>query len=429
MASHLVVASASLKGRRGRNEDRVLARILPGEQDTAMIAVADGMGGHEAGDVAAELAIRNLTRLIKKRGFDTRSPETSHREIYADINKRILKTARRVDRMGMGTTLVSVLLRDGRVAIAHVGDSRAYRLDEREMVCLTEDHSVVQDAVRRGIAQANEAASAGFSHALTQAMGTDEEVSPDFRLEEVPSPSEPGHVYLVCSDGLWGALESPAIEQIVRRTATVEEAANALVGAALGAGSEDNISAALLEIGPFPRSPVPLELETGTELGATIRYRPKDHRRWFKRAGMGVGASILLALILTVAWIGISEPTEVPAEDAAPQESPPLPGPTEPVEGPVEGPRVLWVEVEENAREILLSGSVSLGRAEPGQPLQISAYPGDTLRARAMPGLRLAEVVWVVDAVGPDTIRLGSGQQPGTLSGRLPRARDPGGAE
>lgn len=425
MASHLVVASASLKGRRGRNEDRVLARILPGEQDTAMIAVADGMGGHEAGDVAAELAIRNLTKLIKKRGVDTSSPEISHRKIYADINKRILKTARRVGRMGMGTTLVSVLLRDGRVAIAHVGDSRAYRLDGREMVCLTEDHSVVQDAVRRGIVHGNEVVSAGFSHALTQAMGTDEDVSPDFRLEETPSSSEPGHVYLVCSDGLWGALEPSAIEQVVRRTATVEEAANALVGAALAAGSDDNISLALLEIGSLPRSPVPLELETGAELGATIRYRPKDHRRWFKRAGMGVGASILVALVLTVAWIGISVPTEVPAEDTALQESPPMPGPAE----PVEGPRMLWVEVEENAREILLSGSVSLGRAEPGQPLQISAYPGDTLRARAMPGLRLAEVVWVVDAVGPDTIRLGSGQQPGTLSGRQPRIRDPGGAE
>jgi len=372
------VAAVSAQGRRSRNEDRVLARIIPGRRDAAVIAVADGMGGHEAGNVAAELAMRGLSKALKRLDPKTVLDSTWHQGIYDDINQRVRRTARRIDKDGMGTTLASVLATSDGVLVSHVGDSRAYRIDPYCVARLTRDHSVAEDAVRRGIMDDAEVEGYGFGHALLRAIGTDETVEAEFGLENPLPSDEDGRIYLVCSDGLWNVLADEEIERIVRRTPSVEEAANALVGAALAAGSDDNVSVALLEIGSLPRSPVPLHLPPGPYPGATLRYRPPA-----KAPGAGRRKYALIAggiaLAVVVGWALLGRPTR-PADPEAPpagvlsEEAPESLDP-DPPPGP---PRILWMVVEGAQAEIIYRGR-TIRTASPGTPVDLSVFVGDTI--------------------------------------------------
>ena len=405
MGSQWKVAAASAQGRRSRNEDRVLAKIIPGREDAAVIAVADGMGGHEAGNVAAELAIRGfwkgLRRLDPKHAMDA----IWHRAIYADINRRVFRTAGRIDKGGMGTTLVSVLVSRSGIFISHIGDSRAYRIDPYCVARLTEDHSVAEDAIRRGIVDGSEAEDYGFGHALLKAIGTDESVEPDFATEKNPANDEDGRVYLACSDGLWNVLSDGEIEKIVRRTSTVEEAANALVGAALAAGSDDNVSVALLEIGKLPRSPVPLHLPPEMHPGATIRYRKPARESLARRKRFAlILAGIVLAVVIGMKLLGTPRSTatsEGSAIDAATGEysgaldSDPLPEP----------PRVVWLAVEGEPARIIYRGE-QVGTVSPGSLVDISVFPGDTVVLISIRAEGRVERSVVIGDQSPDTIRI-----------------------
>jgi PPM family protein phosphatase len=372
------VAAVSAQGRRSRNEDRVLARIIPGGRDAAVIAVADGMGGHEAGNVAAELAMRGLSKALRRLDPKSVLDPTWHQWIYDDINHRVRRTAGRIDKDGMGTTLASVLANSDGVFISHVGDSRAYRVDPFCMARLTRDHSVAEDAVRRGIMDGAEARGYGFGHALLRAIGTDETVEAEFSIENPLTAEEGGRVYLVCSDGLWNVLEDEEIERIVRRTPSVEEAANALVGAALAAGSDDNVSVALLEIGSLPRSPVPLHLPPGPNPGATLRYRPpakapRARRRKYALIAAGI------ALGVVVGWTLLGRPTRPAGPEAPPAATLSEEAPEALDPGPPPGlPRILWLAVEGAQAEIIYRGR-TLGTASPGSPVELSVFVGDTI--------------------------------------------------
>lgn len=399
------VAAVSAQGRRSRNEDRVLAMILPGRRDAAVIAVADGMGGHEAGHLAAELAMRGLTKAFRRLDPKSALDPTRHQLIYDGINHRVRRTAGRIDKDGMGTTLASVLANSDGVFTSHVGDSRAYRVDAFCMVRLTRDHSVAEDAVRRGIMDGVEARGYGFGHALLRAIGTDETVEAEFSVENPLTADERGRVYLVCSDGLWNVLEDEEIERIIRRTPSVEEAANALVGAALAAGSEDNVSVALLEIGSLPRSPVPLHLPPGPYPDATLRYRPPAEASGARRRKYTLIA-VGIALAVAVGWALLGRPTPPAGPEALPagalsEEAPEAPDP-----GQAPGlPRILWLAVEGAQAEIIYRGR-TLGTVSPEFPVDLSVFVGDTITLVPVPGSSpLTRQSVVIQEDSPDTLR------------------------
>lgn len=228
------IANLSDTGRvRHHNEDRSLA-------GADLLAVADGMGGAKAGEVAAQIAMDSIARL---------GGEAGAQEVRAAIegaNRAIRRMAHDdADKSGMGTTFTAALLRDGRLDVVHVGDSRAYLWRGRTLTQITEDHSVVAELVRRGSITAEEAAHHPHRNVITRALGAEPEVSPDVMSADVLD----GDVVLICSDGLSSYVPEAAIAEVLGGARTLGEAARALVARANDAGGVDNVTVVLARIG------------------------------------------------------------------------------------------------------------------------------------------------------------------------------------
>jgi protein phosphatase len=222
---------------RAENEDAWL--VVPG---TRLFAVADGMGGHAAGEVASRLAVETLAEEL--RGADASGSVAAARSelqhAVREAGRRIHEQAARVpDRHGMGTT-VTVLrfLAGGRALVAHVGDSRAYRLRDGELRRLTRDHTWVQEQLDRGLLSEAGARRHPASGVLTRALGTEPRVAPD--VAEVDW--RVGDFFLLCSDGLSGPVAESDIARALRDSPDPEAAARALVGLANEAGAPDNVT-------------------------------------------------------------------------------------------------------------------------------------------------------------------------------------------
>lgn len=233
-------------GRRDNNEDAFLL-----DDALRVYAVADGMGGYHGGEVASGLVVRSLKDFMAHNAADADvtwpwgiEPGRSFVENLLSVALRVANQAvlkRRRGRLAkMGSTAVAVAM-DGRDAVlAHIGDSRIYRLREGVLERLTRDHSLVEQLRAMGARESPE----GIGHVITKAVGFDEDATPDLRVER----AEPGDVLLLCSDGLSDPLDDDAIRQhLMRRTA--DEAAQALVHAAYAAGGSDNITALVLRFG------------------------------------------------------------------------------------------------------------------------------------------------------------------------------------
>jgi serine/threonine protein phosphatase PrpC len=229
--------------KRRRNED---AFVL----DPPLFAVADGMGGAQAGEVASRLAAAAFREFHEA---DELEPEERVGAIIQEANRRIYERARSdAQASGMGTTITAALLRDANVALGHVGDSRAYRLREGRLEQLTEDHSLVADLVRTGRITPEEADTHPQRSVITRALGTDPEVD----VDTFTVPAEPGDVFLLCSDGLTTMVEEDEIVEIITRSPDLAQATKALVKAANRAGGEDNITVVLFSLSAEPE---PLE--------------------------------------------------------------------------------------------------------------------------------------------------------------------------
>jgi serine/threonine protein phosphatase PrpC len=214
-----------------------------------LVAVADGMGGHLGGEVAARMAIEQLLEAFQRDRTGSGLAKAVRR-----ANRTVWKRSR-VERNlhGMGTTLTAAALVAGsgdsgrmHLALANIGDSRAYALDQttHELQRLTEDHSVVEEMVRQGELTADEAAVHPHRHVLTRALGIDAEVELDvWDLEPAA-----GSRFLLCSDGLTNELSEPEIGEILTAAEEPEEAARELVGRALGHGGTDNVTVVVLDV-------------------------------------------------------------------------------------------------------------------------------------------------------------------------------------
>ena len=223
---------------RANNEDTLL--VGDGKDET-LFAVADGIGGFEAGEVASRIAVDVLKEL---------EPGDSFEAAIREANRRILAVGRGDERLsGMGTTIVAVRFggtREEPVAqVAHVGDSRAYLLRGGEMNPLTEDHSLVAELVRSGDLTRDQAAEHPQKNLITRALGADEEVEVDTMV----LPVEAGDRLLLCSDGLSDMVPETRIGEILADSPGDPEApARNLVSAALEAGGSDNVTVIVVDV-------------------------------------------------------------------------------------------------------------------------------------------------------------------------------------
>jgi serine/threonine protein phosphatase PrpC len=236
--SLVIVEKASLTdvGRqRQGNEDSYL------EQEP-LFAVADGMGGARAGEVASKVAVDKLGASGPSDG----SPEQHLAEVTREANREIYRMAQGdSDLAGMGTTLTAALVTGREVAIGHVGDSRLYRFRDGKLERLTQDHSLVEEFVRQGKLTPEEAESHPQRSIITRALGPE----PDVEVETYTHAARDGDVYLICSDGLTGMVPEPRIAEILTESSSLGEAAKNLIDAANQNGGKDNITAVLFRLG------------------------------------------------------------------------------------------------------------------------------------------------------------------------------------
>ena len=248
---YLAAARTDVGRKRQENEDSFC--LAP---DLGLYVVADGMGGHAAGEVASRLAVETIQQWMAKylAGGDTAmlgppaasgSPEAGY--LLSSIrlaNRLIFNAAKgRQDYAGMGTTVVAVLTRGDTVMLAHVGDSRIYRIRDGKIAQISRDHSFVQEQVDRGIISAEGATTSQYRHMITRALGLKDTV--DIDLTEKPAVA--GDVLLLCSDGLSDLLEDEEILTAVQgHAADLEQACQALVDRANYKGGDDNITTLLI---------------------------------------------------------------------------------------------------------------------------------------------------------------------------------------
>ena len=222
--------------RREANEDCLL--LAP---EAGLLAVADGMGGHAAGEVASRIVIETLEEVLGHRsarpGHEAASPDRL-REAIRLANERIFRSMEgREELRGMGTTVVAALVCADRLAVGYVGDSRAYLLRDGSLTQLTADHSWVQEQVNLGLLSPAEAHRHPFRNIVTRALGSRDVVA-DVREERLL----PGDVLLLCSDGLNSMVDDDGIRSILSGRGESAAMADALVEAANAAGGEDNIT-------------------------------------------------------------------------------------------------------------------------------------------------------------------------------------------
>lgn len=257
LSSAIEMATCSDTGRvRSHNEDSVLANAALG-----LAVLADGMGGYNAGEVASGMATAVLGSELQH-VFNTRSPadidangqafaQTAIVDVVGRTNAAIhLAAQSNAKYAGMGTTLVMALFFDNRVMVAHVGDSRLYRLRDGRLEQLTRDHSLLQEQMDRGMLTPEQARFSRNKNLVTRAMGVEATVETDVAEHGV----RPGDVYLLCSDGLNDMVEDDVIgDALSGLSANLALCASQLVQMANDNGGRDNVSVILAKaLAPFP---------------------------------------------------------------------------------------------------------------------------------------------------------------------------------
>jgi protein phosphatase len=217
------------------NEDSFLER-------SPLFVVADGMGGAEAGEVASQTVVEVFEEAAASDSLPDGLEET-----IQTANARIYAMAKEnPDRAGMGCTTTASFVSGGRVTVAHVGDSRLYRLRGGEFEQLTDDHSLVGGLVRLGQLTPEEAETHPQRSVILRAVGVEANVEVDVLQHEL----EPGDVYLACSDGLTGMVRDVVIAETLAMFSSLAQAAEMLIELANAAGGKDNITVVLYRIGP-----------------------------------------------------------------------------------------------------------------------------------------------------------------------------------
>ncbi len=297
-----VLASSALTDtgrRRRRNEDAFVC-------EPPLFAVADGMGGAQAGEVASRLAAETL----REQELGDLSSREQTVELIREANRRVYAySSENASARGMGTTMTVALVEGSIVTIGHVGDSRAYLLRDGQLTQLTQDHSLVAELVRSGRLSPKEAESHPRRSVITRALGTDSDVEVDaFSLG-----AQRNDLFLLCSDGLTSMVSDEEIaDLLVDARASLDEAGKKLIAAANQAGGEDNITVVLFELeGGEPGleeevAPESEDAKTLTESDAVpaLKLEPKQRspRHRSRRATL---LAFALAFFLALVALGV----------------------------------------------------------------------------------------------------------------------------
>ena len=237
----MIYAARSVTGKRANNEDSV---FVPKGGEISLAIVADGMGGHSAGNVASAIAVETVASELKKVGPG--SPAALVTNAVNHANTAIYEYAKaHPECRGMGTTLVMALLFNTRFIAANVGDSRLYHYHVGKLRQVTVDHSYVAELVASGYITKEEAARHPRRNLITRALGT----QACERADLFECEWEAGDVLLLCSDGLYSELEDHDLVRALEKNDTLDDACAALVELALASGSRDNVSVVLVKNG------------------------------------------------------------------------------------------------------------------------------------------------------------------------------------
>ena len=238
---------------RGHNEDSFEI-----DREHELYVVADGMGGHSHGEVASRMAVEAIRGFVSEAEGEKEATWPFAYDPHLQRHSNVLKAAVRLahdqvlsairrdgNLYGMGTTVVACLVREGTAAVAHVGDSRAYRLHGAELERLTEDHTWVNEQVVAGFLSEEQARDHPLKNVVTRALGGDSEV----RIELSEVEIEPGDTLLLCSDGLTTMLDDPEIERHLEgvKNGDLDAACDALVEEANTRGGHDNVTVVLVK--------------------------------------------------------------------------------------------------------------------------------------------------------------------------------------
>ena len=237
---------------REHNEDTIAF-----DPDIGLLVLADGMGGYNAGEVASGIAVKTIVNLVREsvEREDLRVPDQATGMSRASIilrdaihraNKIIYQTARAQPQCeGMGTTVVAALMFDNKIAVAHVGDSRMYRLRSDKFEQVTMDHSLLQELVDRGFYSPEEAQRAANKNYVTRALGVEQTV--EVEIQEVPT--QKGDFYVLCSDGLSDMVEDDDIHLTISTFgANLETVAKQLIQLSNDNGGRDNVSVVMAHV-------------------------------------------------------------------------------------------------------------------------------------------------------------------------------------
>ena len=220
-----------------------------------LFVVADGMGGHSHGEVASRIAVDTIREFIQRgeggvggrfsQESDVKKHSSRLRDAVRTAHDQVLRAIHRDGALqGMGTTVVGFLVEDTTAALAHVGDSRAYRLREGSFELLTQDHTWVHEQVLAGYLTEEQARHHPLKNVVTRALGSEKEVSVDLQELEV----QPGDLYLICSDGLTTMLQDREIATVVHNGTSLDNTCRSLIRTANERGGLDNITVILIAI-------------------------------------------------------------------------------------------------------------------------------------------------------------------------------------
>lgn len=316
-------ASSDIGLIRKTNEDNYL--ILKQE---GVVVVCDGMGGHNAGDVASQMAVQTIETYFTR----TTRKKFSHSSIPADLpdfarelitairlaGRRIFHDAdANISHTGMGTTIAAIMLKENAACIAHIGDSRVYRIRNSELQQLTTDHTPFLEFSQENGFKMDESQSMGTSHIITRALGIRQATAIDIRLEEI----EVNDTFLVCSDGLSGMVSDQVMGDILLHSDSMDNAISQLIDAANMAGGKDNITAAIAcvreldDVAPVLLTPGLVrtlpdeapEIQRKEDKLITTLFGdpidiPKNHIGWIKP-----GAALLFAAVAIILLLSISK--------------------------------------------------------------------------------------------------------------------------
>ena len=250
--SQIRTASLSLQGKRASNQDRILLCPFNSPPDSVVAAVADGLGGMQDGDKAAEAAIATVKEAAGElnRCMDLEFNDVSDllTDIYERANDRILSYAKASGKAGgVGTTLTTLVLSDSRYVLAHVGDTRCYLIDPTGVRQLTRDHTLADELLRQGTLDEREYGASPFRNQLTRSLGAKQSCEADVIPELEFGQTEGDCTFLLSSDGFYSKLERADLSRLLAGPPSLQDVLESLASEALRRLSSDNLSAIAIQ--------------------------------------------------------------------------------------------------------------------------------------------------------------------------------------